>query len=67
MEVQYIFSPKFIKENGNFDHFSNSNIQPAVLDGRNEIILANWPSKNILNAIKMNTLLLKYRVFHTSY
>ena len=34
-----------IKENCNFDYyFNNTNIKPAVFDGGNETILANWPS-----------------------
>ena len=35
------------KENGNFVYYFNkADIKPAVLDGRNETILANWPNKH---------------------
>ena len=35
---------EIIKENCNFAYcFNNTNIKAAVLDGGNEIILANWP------------------------
>ena len=44
--MQYILlSPDIIKENCRFTfYFNKSDITPTVLDGGNEIILANWPS-----------------------
>ena len=46
---------EIIKENCNFAYYSNkTDINPAVLDGGNEIILANWPiDKHIECNIKM--------------
>ena len=42
VRVQYIFNPDTMKVNCNFDHFfNNSDINPAVLDGGNKIILIN--------------------------
>ena len=38
-----------IKQNCNFDyHFNKTDITPSVLDGGQQIILANWPSYNRL-------------------
>ena len=47
-------SPKIIEENCDFDYFfHNFNIKPSVLDGGDEIGLASYPWKNILNVIKI--------------
>ena len=41
--IYFDLSPEIIKENCKFDfHYSKTNITPTVLDGKNEIILANW-------------------------
>ena len=45
--MQYIFylNPEIIKENCKFDFYYNkTDTTPTVLDGGNEIILANWPN-----------------------
>ena len=40
--IYFNLSPKVIKETCNVDcYFNNSNIKPAVLDSRNELVLAN--------------------------
>ena len=46
VNMQYIdLGSEIIKENCNFVYYFNkTNIKLAVLDGGNEIILANWPS-----------------------
>ena len=42
--IYFILSSDIIKENCNLTYYFNkSNIKPTVLDGRNDIILANWP------------------------
>ena len=43
--IYFNVGSEIIKENCNFVYyFDKTNIKPAVLDGRNEIILANWPN-----------------------
>ena len=46
---------EIIKENCNFAHYFNKTyIKSAVLDGRNEIILENWPTNNYIECdVKM--------------
>ena len=47
----YLFNlgSEIIKENCNFSYCSNNtNIQPAVLDSGNEIILANWSNNKYI-------------------
>ena len=42
--IYFILGPDIVKENCNFDYYFNkTNITPMVLEGGNEIILANWP------------------------
>ena len=54
-KVQYIFNldTGIIKKDCDFTfHYNKSDITPTVLDGGNEIILANWPSdKHIICTI----------------
>ena len=41
----YFNSKLNIKENCDFNYYYNqSNVTPSVLDGRHQIILANWPN-----------------------
>ena len=41
--IYFNLGSEIIKENSNFAYYFNkTNIKPAVLDGGNEIILANW-------------------------
>ena len=43
--IYFYLGTDIIKENYNFRFYYNkTDIMPTVLDGRNEIILANWPS-----------------------
>ena len=55
MKVQYIFdfNSEIIKENCQFHFYYNkTDITPTVLDGGNEIILANWPiDKHVICSI----------------
>ena len=49
VKARYILTwvKKTIKENGNFEFYYNkTDIIPIVLDGGNEIILANLPNNN---------------------
>ena len=48
--IYFDLSPEIIKETCKFDFYYNkTDITPTVLDGGNEIILANWPNdKHIL-------------------
>ena len=42
-----------IQENCKFRFYYNkTDVTPTVLDGENEIILANWPNKHIICSIK---------------
>ena len=42
--IYFDSNAKIIKENCEFQYFYNkTNVKPAVLDGGNKIILANWP------------------------
>ena len=54
-KVQYIFdlSMEIIKQNCDFLlYYNKTDITPAVLDGGNKIILANWPAdKHIICSI----------------
>ena len=44
--IDFTLSSDVIKENYNFAyHFNKTDIKPNVLDGRNEIIWANWPGE----------------------
>ena len=43
--IYFHLGSDIIKENSNFNYyFNDTHIKPAVLDGGNEIILANWPN-----------------------
>ena len=43
--IYFDLGSEIIKENCNFPYYFNkTDIKPAVLDGGNEIILANWPN-----------------------
>ena len=43
--IYFNLGSEIIKENYNFAYcFNNTSIKPAVLDGWNKIILANWPN-----------------------
>ena len=43
--IYFNLGSEIIKENCNFAYYFNkTDIKPAVLDGGNEIILANWPN-----------------------
>ena len=43
--IYFNITTEIIKENSNFDFYYNkSDIIPTILDGGNEIILANWPN-----------------------
>ena len=48
--IYFNITTEIIKDNSNFDFYYNkSDIIPTILDGGNEIILANWPNdKNII-------------------
>ena len=58
--IYFDLSLDIIKENCKFDFYYNkTDITPTVLDGRNEIILANWPNDkhiicNVNNDIPVN-------------
>ena len=45
MKVLYTLTTDIIKNNCNFDfYFSKTDVTPTVLDGGDEIVLANWPN-----------------------
>ena len=48
--IYFYLDPEIIKENCKFTFYYNkTNITPTVLDGGNEIILANWPNDKKYN------------------
>ena len=52
-----------IRNNCNFEFYYNkTDITPAVLDGGDEIILANWPMINTLSVTSTMTFQLKFQV-----
>ena len=54
-----------IKENCNFSFYYNkTDVIPNVLDGGNEIMLANWPNNKKFICTTNNDLLLKFQVTH---
>ena len=51
--IYFYLDPEIVKENWKFDFYYNkTDITPTVLDGGNEIILANWPNdKHIICSV----------------
>ena len=50
--IYFNLTMDIIRNNCDFDfHFNNTEITPTVLDGGDEIILANWPSDKHLICI----------------
>ena len=54
--IYFNLGPEVIKENCEFKfYFNKTDVKPAMLDGRHQIILANWPSyKKIMCASNNN-------------
>ena len=54
--IYFNLGPEIIKENCEFKfYFNKTDVKPIVLDGRHQIILANWPSyKKIMCAHNIN-------------
>ena len=47
--IYFDLNAKIIKENFEFQYFYNkTDVKPAILDGGNEIILANWPKSKYM-------------------
>ena len=57
--IYFNLSPEIIKENCEFKfYFNKTDMKPAMLDGRHQIILANWSSyKKIVCAFNNNILI----------
>ena len=64
--IYFNLAINIIKENCNFRfYFNKTDVIPSVLDGGNEIILANWPYMiKILYGLPIMTFLLKFQVTH---
>ena len=63
--IYFNLGSEIIRENCKFDFYYNkTNIIPTVLDGGNEIILANWPNNNHIICNINNDILSKYPVIH---
>ena len=63
--IYFDLNTEIIKENCNFRFYYNkTDITPTVLDGGNEIILANWPNDKHIYAPLAMTFLLKFQVIH---
>ena len=57
--IYFTLGPEIIKENCEFKfYFNKTNIKPAMLDGRHQIILANWPSYRKMKCAHNNNILI---------
>ena len=67
--IYFNLNAETIKENYRFKFYYNkTDITPTVLDGGNEIILANWPNdKHILYATLTMTYQSKLPAIHMCY
>ena len=58
--IYFDLGSEIIKENCNFAHYFNkTDIKPALLDGGNETILANWPNNKHIKCNMNNDILVK--------
>ena len=70
--IYFDLGSDIIKENCNFAYYFNkTDIKPKVLDGRNEIILENWPDEkhivcNVNNDIPVKILSFTYDLVNRS-
>ena len=57
--IYFNLGPEIIKKNCEFDfYFNKTDVKPAILDSRHQIILANWPSyKKIMCSYNSNILI----------
>ena len=63
--IYFNLTTDVIKNNCDFDfYFNNTDVTPTVLDGGDEIVLANWPNdKHIICNIN-NDIPIKIQVIH---
>ena len=62
--IYFNLGPDIIKEQCNFVYYIiKTDIKPTVLDGRNEIILANWPNDKHIVCNVNNDILVKIPSF----
>ena len=55
--IYFNLDPQIIKENCEFKlYFNKTDMKPAVLDGRPQIILANWPSYKKIMCVHNNNI-----------
>ena len=55
--IYFNLGPEIIKENCEFKfYFNKTNVKPAILDGGQQIILANWPSYRKIMCIHNNNI-----------
>ena len=58
--IYFNLGPEIIKENCEFKfYFNKTNVKPAMLDGGQQIILANWPSNRKVMCAHNNNILIK--------
>ena len=58
--IYFDLGSDIIKENCNFEYYFNkTDIEPTVHDGRNEIILANWPDREHIVCNEYNNIPVK--------
>ena len=56
--IYFGLDPKIIKENCDFIFYCNkTDVKPAILDGGQQIILANWPSYKKITCVHNNNIL----------
>ena len=57
--IYFTLGPETIKENCEFRfYFNKTDMKPTVLDGRHQIILANWPSYRKIMCAHNNNILI---------
>ena len=62
--IYFNLGSEFSKGNCNFKYYFNkTDITPSVLDGDNEIILANWPNNKHIESNVNNDILVKIPSF----
>ena len=63
--IYFDLDTEIIKENCEFQYYFNTtDVKPAVLDGRHEIVLANWPDNNHVICNDNNNIHIKIQATH---
>ena len=63
--IYFNLCPEIMKENCEFKFYYNkTNVKPTMIDGRQQIILANWPNYSKIMCVHNNNILIKYPAAH---